>query len=244
MSVLTQESRKMAIPTNTTSIPRSVAGWAVWEAALGILYVIFAIASGAVSGNPPAGDASSHSLAGYFADHRTGLLVGGYLVGLAEFCLLWFAGVLRDALRLAGDAAERPARLVFGAIVVVTTLILLRTIILSSLAYRAVSDPGAMRLLYEVRVMIDNVTWFPSAALFAAAALVMIRTGAISRLLGWFALLNAALELIAGTSIFAGGPLNADQPLGFAVFILVALWFLLTAILLVRQAGQPEAATA
>jgi|SRR5215203_1666309 len=74
------------------------------------------------------------------------------------------------------------------------------------------------------------LTWAIDAVFLAAAAVVVLRTGALSRWLSWSAavLSPALLVRVAFATSF-----------GFVPYVLNALWVVATSMVLIRPAGEP-----
>jgi hypothetical protein len=70
---------------------------------------------------------------------------------------------------------------------------------------------------------------------FFAAGAVMIRTGAISRALGFASVVLAALSVLAAGSLAQSEACSVHDGLGFVTPILLYIWLLTASVLLLRR---------
>jgi hypothetical protein len=89
--------------------------------------------------------------------------------------------------------------------------------------------------------------YFPAALVFGTAALVVFRAAVLPRWMGWLSAVAAALDVVAGLTIF-GGTGNTG-PLGLLPIIVgatpVVVWFVAVSIVLLGSArgGQKAVST-
>jgi hypothetical protein len=84
---------------------------------------------------PPDGAPSGRELTDFFSQHRSGLLLAGYLNALAMVFFLCFAGILCAALRRGGRELSSLADLAFGA----ETALFVSTLVIGGLTQGLIS---------------------------------------------------------------------------------------------------------
>ena len=221
-----------------------------WErlgAAAGIVFAILAVATILlVPQSPPAADDSLRQIQAYFGEHRDGLLMAGYVTGLALAFALWFVGTLRSYLAQAEGGTGRLASVAYGGGLVAGAMALVGTAVTSALAFSVAQNavPGSqpvLRALFDLGNMAFSLAWFPIVVLVGATALVSYRTGALPV---WHARISGALSIafiVAATSAFVErGALAAGGAYGYVMFLLFVAWILVTSILVLQRTRTPE----
>ena len=216
--------------------------WERYGAASGIAFAILAVATVLiVPQSPPAADDSLGQIQGYFRDHRDGLLLAGYVTGLAIAFALWFTGTLRSHLMRAEGGTGRMASIAFGGGLVAGSIALIGTALTSALAFSvaqsAVPESQAVtRALFDLGNMAFSMAWFPIAVLVGATALASSRTGALP---AWHVRISGVLSIafiVAAASAFVeSGMLAAGGAYGYAMFLLFVAWVLVTSILVMQR---------
>jgi hypothetical protein len=152
---------------------------------------------------------------------------------------LWFAGTLRSLLVSAEGGSATIAGISFGAAVVTVALALAAVSVDEALAYRVPHDPAVAEALDTIGGGMGLVTGFPIAAFVAAASVVVVRTGAFARWLGWLGLIVAALQLLGTLPLIVqSGPLGASSPLSLLSILALLLWILALAIAMLARTRQ------
>ena len=218
-----------------------------YGAAAGIMFAILAVGTVLlVPQSPPAADDSLRQIQGYFREHRDGLLLAGFITGLAIAFGLWFAGSLRSYLMHAEGGTGRLASVAFGGAIVAGTIALVGTAVTSALAFSVAQSalPGSQAMtrgLFDLGNMAFSLAWFPIAVWVGATSLVSSRTGALPL---WHARISGMLSiafLVAATSAFVErGALAAGGFYGYAMFLLFVAWVLVTSILMVQRLPQTK----
>ena len=227
--------------------------WERYGAASGIAFAILAVATVLiVPQSPPAADDSLGQIQGYFREHRDGLLMAGYLTGLAIAFALWFTGTLRSHLVRAEGGTGRMSSIAFGGGLVAGSAALIGTAITSALAFSAQSSvagsEAVTRAMFDLGNMAFSLAWFPIAVLVGATALISSRTGALP---AWHARISGVLSIafiVAAASAFVeSGMLAAGGAYGYAMFLRFVAWVLVTSILVMQRVpsatGRPVAGT-
>lgn len=119
-------------------------------------------------------------------------------------------------------------------------LLMLSLTVSTALADRMaeLADPDTSRAFYALVVQASDLTNFPVVVLTGASAVVVLRTKALPRWLGWLGGVVAVASLTRGTAFFVeSGPFSSAGVLETVVVAAFLLWLLLTSILLVRRVG-------
>src|SRR5207247_6307736 len=143
----------------------------------------------------PGSTDSNSTLGVYFSTHREVAMIQAYLLdGIAGGSLIVFAAALRSALRRFEDESATVSSILFGAGVAAGTVSLLQGLFTQVLADRvaAMGNPAAIRTLFDLNGEGDTYKLLVLGVFFGAAALLVFRTQALPRWLGWVA---AVLEI-------------------------------------------------
>jgi hypothetical protein len=221
--------------------------WAWLAAASGVVFAVLVVLTFILSGAPPALDDTPEKINAYFAHHRSDVLLATFIGALAAFFFLWFAAVLRSVLVRAEGATGRLANLAFGGAIATIPLVLLGDAAYSAIALHLAKQPTPDLILSQTLFDFGNLAYaaaaIPQAVFMAAAGIVMVRTGAIHRLLGWLALVAAGVFLIASAA-----RLSDDSPLwimNLVGLVLFLVWIVIVSVLLlVRLKPAPTARSA
>jgi hypothetical protein len=218
-----------------------------YGAATGIVFVLLTIIGFAiVIPTPPDLDAPAQDWASYFTSHHDAVRAGLVVLAVGFFFFIWFLGTLTSVLRIATGTPRLPS-IVFAGGLFGGACLLIGATSEAVAAYRPQAiDPGLTRALADVFVL-SGVLAIPGfAAFFAAAAVVILRTGAFPGWLGWLLVVAAAAQpltfgaLFTKTGAFAGdGALALFVPFIVTLVAIFALSALLTA--WAREAAQPGA---
>jgi hypothetical protein len=208
-----------------------------YGAATGIVFVILTIIGfAAVIPTPPDLNAPAQEWSSYFLGHHSAVRAGLVIIAVSTFFLIWFLGTLTSILRIAAGSPRLPSIALVGGLLGIAAL----SIGFSTeavAAYRPQGvDPGLTRALADIFVL-SGVAAIPGfTALFAASAIVILRTGAFPAWLGWLLVVAAAVQpltfgaLFTKSGAFAGdGALGLFVPFGVSMVAIFALSALLTA---------------
>lgn len=175
--------------------------------------------------SPDAG--SAEEALAYFEGDSDAILGGTYAFCLGIPFFLWFAGSLRSLLYRAEGSTGRLSAVAFGSALATAVLLLGFAVpsIAGALAFEE-DETGltadAAQALWTVGDGFFVASWFTIAPLFAATAIIALRTGALPRWHAWVGLLFAVAILVPWV--------------GWAVLIFgFPLWVLLTSVLVWRR---------
>jgi len=228
------------------AIPQRVAGIA------GIVFVVALLVAGfalAPSGMPKVNE-STAKWASYIADHRSRLQVSDYVSGIGFVALLFFTAALSNVFARIEGLNRGPSTLIVVGGASSVAVAATGGIIAALLAYRTGpgSDPGVVRALVDGQTLAFVIIGFPVAVLLAGGGICTFRNGGLPRWLGGLAMLGAVLSLAGAAAQATTGTFGNDDvfsAIGFASFIALLLWVLLTSVLLgLRGFRGDEAAPA
>lgn len=195
----------------------------------GVAFVVIAIISFIVGGQPKDASHPATEIVNWYLDHKDSVEVSAFIGVAATVLLVFFGAYLRDVLRAAAGGADLLSLVSFIGIVVVAVGFAVDTTIQLAIAERADDiDPIAVQAL---QALWDN-DFVPIALgvlLFLwATGISVIRTGALPKWIGWIMILLGILAL---------------TPIGFVAFLGTALLILLISILLSVRARAGATAT-
>jgi hypothetical protein len=214
--------------------------WTRIAAAGGISYVVLTALGNDVLGSGGEGPdmtATRSQIGAYVSTHPPTALSWAalYIELLGILAFVFFLGCLWSVLRRAEGEHGPFSAIAFGAGLV-------------SVGVKIASFPAAIAAFYRGQEGMDShlaaalldmnevsfvLTWAIDAALLAATAVVVLRTGVLPRWLGWSA---AALSpaLLVGVAFATS--------FGFIPYVLTTLWIVATSIVLIHRAGDPSLA--
>lgn len=211
--------------------------WLRLGAACGVLSVILALVGvglTAASGGfiAPIGGSTGEIARAFENPAPTGVWVGAYLSLLAFLLFIAFAARLWVTLRRAeGDPGWLSAT-AFGSALVFAATTLIALVIGDVAKYRAGSgmDAQVVTALFDLNIALYILSWAISAVFLGAAAIVILRTRAFSRLFGWSAAALAVASLAAVAAPTSGG---VEIPA-----LLFLLWVLAISVALIRRVKE------
>ncbi len=174
----------------------------------------------------------------FFVDNATTLLVVGWAEALLmTFVFLFFAACLRDTLAWSETVPTEFPRLTFAGGIVAASIAITATIpTMAVVVSGAVVDDGILRFVMYMDAVAYGLVFAVGFALMAfAASVVIIRTGALARWLGWLGLTSAAALVIGGLWIVSGevtGPFAIVEYTGLMLWL---VWALAVGIDMVRR---------
>jgi hypothetical protein len=190
-----------------------------WVAPLtGVAFVVVAILSAIIGGEPPDADSPVREIIDYYSDNKSSIQVGSFVGVAAAVLLVFFGAYLRSVLSTAeGPGGMLSALALVGTAIVAVGLAIDLTI--SIALTEAVDDiePAAVQAL---QALWDNdfIPFVLGTLVFLiSAGLSIVRYGALPKWLGWVALVLAVLGF---------------TPLGFVSFIGAGLWIMVVSVML------------
>ena len=202
-----------------------------WVPLTGVGFILFAIVTVALTGEPPSVDDGAKEIVEHYVDNKDALMISAFTQAFALVLLVYFASYLRKVLRAAEgeDGILSPLALI-GATIMAAGLAVDGTLTLT-LAETADDIDASAVLALQALWDNDFVPIAVGTMIFTSSVgLAIVLHGALPKWLGWVLLV---LTVIAVT------------PLGFVSFLGMLLWVLVASILLTlrnRKAGAAPAA--
>lgn len=191
----------------------------------GIAFLVLAIVSFSVIGEPPDADSAPDEIVQFYLDDKDAIVLGAVLSTVAALFLVFFANHLRRVFAEAGSATVSATVLVGGAIIAVGAAF--DATILIAIAEAA--DEIDATSVQTLQALWDN-DFLPVAlgvqVFLISSGIAAIRTRALPVWLGWVALLLAVVGF---------------TPIGFAAFLGAALWIAVVSITLALRGGRAQA---
>ena len=197
-----------------------------WLAPLtGVAFVVLVMASFAISGEPPSASDPVDEIVEHYVDNGDAVMFGAIMIGFAGAFLVFFAAILRRALR----AAEPEGSVLSTVTLVGATILAVGAAIDGTISFALAEaaedvDPTAVQAL---QALWDN-DFLPLAVgtvlMLFSAGLSIVLHGSLPKALGWIAILIAVVGL---------------TPLGFFAFLASALWIVVVSVMLAMRARRP-----
>jgi hypothetical protein len=200
--------------------------------AFAVLFVVGWFMSG---GDAPDYMAADQEWRNWAADNELKSRIGAFLILIAGFVFLHFAGTIRGVLGSA-EATVRDsvqlARVGFaGALTGITGITMAVVMIAGATAEGADASPVVSRAVATATVGPFLVAAMGFAAMLAAAGLLTLRSGVFARWIGIVALLGAVAFFLTFFTLLAGP--SEDSVFGYGYFVGVltlAIWSIATSI--------------
>jgi hypothetical protein len=153
------------------------------------------------SGLPDASDPTAQVVS-YWTQHQNEQIIVAILASFSAVCLVYFAGVLRSELAEAEGGQGTLANISFGGALIAA----MGMLAISTLEYVTANSAGDVPAqVTQTLSALQADTFFAVAAGFGlfgiAAGLAILRTGRLSRRLGWLSLVAGVLWLSPGSFV-------------------------------------------
>ncbi len=194
--------------------------------AFAVLFVVAWFASG---GNTPDYAATDQDWTTWADDNQSRSRIGGFLILLAGFVFLHFAGTVRSVLGSAESTVRgsvQLARVAYaGAITGITGITMALVMIAAAATEGADADPVVSRAVTSAAAGPYFVAAMGFAVMLAAAGLLTLRSGVFARWIGIVALVGALAFLITFFALIQGTSEDSVFGYGFLPGILaLAIW--------------------
>ena len=211
--------------------------------AFAALFVLAWFASG---GNTPDYAATDQDWTTWADDNQSRSRVGGFLILLAGFVFLHFAGTIRSVLGSAESTVRgsvQLARVVYaGAITGITGITMAIVMIAAAATEGAEANPVVSRAATSAAAGPYFVAAMGFAVMLAAAGLLTLRTGVFARWIGIVALLGALSFVITFFALIQGTSEDSVFGYGFLPGILaLAIWSIATSLAAYRAVATTAA---
>ena len=207
----------------------------------GLIAVVLVFAGSGIGGSSPDLGASRATISAWVATQHatTGGYAGGLLELLGILAMIVFAATLWSVLRRAEAGDGILPATAFGAGLVSATLKLASLPAAFAAVWRSRQgfDPQLATALIDMNNVAFVLTWTVDAVMLGAAAIVILKSRALPRWLGWLGAVAAAISLLSAPV--------ADRvpPVGI---LLTFVWIVSVSVMLVRRPalGRVSAANA
>ena len=210
--------------------------WQRLLALSGVVFaVLFVVAWFASGGNTPDYAATDQDWTTWADDNQWKSRIGGFLILLAGFVFLHFAGTIRSVLGSAETTVRGSAQLArvayAGAITGITGITMAIVMIAAAATEGADANPVVSRAVTSAAAGPYFVAAMGFAVMLAAAGLLTLRTGVFARWIGIVALLGALSFVITFFALIQGTSEDSVFGYGFLPGILaLAIWSIATSI--------------
>jgi hypothetical protein len=210
----------------------------------GIGFVILVILGFIVTPEPPDSNAAPAEVLGYVVDHANALHAVQLIFGASTFLLIWFFGVLRDALSRVEVAEGRHALANIGwgaGLIAIAVQLVAFALLATATLHPVTSDPDLTRALVDASLLVPALGAPAVAVFFVANSLSILRSGYLPAWLGWLGLVTAVFSILGLGAVYTDhGAFASDGFLGFFTgFLLFLIWILAASIVLYRKLGEP-----
>jgi hypothetical protein len=191
-----------------------------------------------LSPDPPDLDAPTGQIAAFVVANQDALRVEVLLNTIAMLAFLWFLGSVRAGLRTAEGGAGRVSAVASGGGLVGATFVLLANVAAATATlHPALLGGPSIRLLWDLSAICIGVGAAAFAVFFLAVAVASLMDGGLPSVLGWLALITAALAAVGLATIFSdSGVFAADGAFGYwARYASFIAWIGITSVVLVTS---------
>jgi len=209
------------------------AGWA------GIAFIVLVFISAFAPGEAPAANATPGAIGQFFDQHRTMLILAGWLAFPAGAFFLWFAVGLYAYLRSARDSSDFLPTFALANAIAATALAGLAGAIGIALVTHPSAELGGqvIRAFYDFSIVTGTVLWAPLGVFMLAVSTSGLREGSMPPALAWFGYLAAILNGLASLTVLGlSGPFALG---GMGALLLgvvpLTLWTIATGVVMIRH---------
>lgn len=213
-----------------------------FAALAGIASVILYVLGDALIADLPSINASGRTFAAYAAGHQTQLLMFVYVWGATVAFNLIFLTGLWSILRHDARASEVLSTLALGAGYMVWAIVLGGLIFVLELGYRSATlDSSTAKLLSDLALLAATLSAFPTVVSVGAFSVLILRTGALPRWIGWMGFVVVAAHLVAAGAFAQDGFFSPSVVSVFVAPPLFFFWVLVAslAVLFARSRKAP-----
>ena len=232
MTTVTEDRKHWIGGREATDSPR----WQRFAAGTGLVAAGFMLASYLVL-NVAALPTNEAAMEAWYAEetNRTQVITAWYLVALGAVFSLWFLGELRAVLRKAEGGDGRLAATAFGGGIVSVALFVLGSALIGPIAlaignggfaYQPEVDGHLTMILSSAAFLVLASAGILAAVLFAAVAVVTLRTNVFPR---WFGIAGA----VGAVALLASG-------VTLLPVLLIPVWTIAASVLTFRVVSRPE----
>ena len=222
--------------------------WERYGAAAGVAFAVLVLISFFMVPAPPHVNAGFRKIGDYYANHRRAILTSNVIGTFGALAFIWFLGHLRHVLNRAEGGVEALSPIVYGAGMATIVVGILGAIPATVLAFSSQeeainSNPGIVRMLYDMNTIMYSLLLLTAGLFVVAGAFAMVRKELVGPWLGWVGLGVASLDWASGA---AGFYVTKYSPFwtGFTIVATLALvaWVLAASVVMLRRPEVGRAA--
>lgn len=213
-----------------------MSNWDRVAASTGIAAAVLIAVGFASSGASPSWTASGSTIAQNIATHHDSGLASVIIVGFGLMALIWFAATLGSVLRANGE--DRLGSVVLAGAAVFVSIFAIAGVVRLTLFYgSAGGDPQLTKTLFQMQGLATTLAFLPLALMIFANAVATARSKILP---GWYAGISgvATLLIVVGVGTVAqSGAFSPNGGYAFVALLALAIWLVVTSILLMRGHG-------
>jgi hypothetical protein len=203
-----------------------------WAALSGAVFVLLAVIGTFIAGSPPKVSDPNPKIIKFVVDNQDALKVSSYIAGLGVVFFLVFLGIVWTRL---SRAEGGPGRLAGTSAMAGVAVAAIASVGFAINAYSAL-HPLDSPTTYRLGTVVFGVLSFAALVFVEAASIVIIRTKFLPVWLGWLGMLSALVWLVGGAAVATED--DAIFAVGFASFLVWALWLLIFSVMLFRTSDS------
>jgi hypothetical protein len=209
--------------------------WERWSALGGVVFVVLILASGFLPGSPPKPGDSAQKIAQFITDKSKEVRWAALLGGLAVLALFWFAGAVWRFLQRAEGGSPRLTVVATLGASFAAVMSVVGGVVLAVMGRVGVANLGGgvpTRTFYLLSVDLSGATAFGAAVFLLAFSAVVIRSGALPKVMGWLGVVIAMVFVASGGIV--ASTRDAFFVLQFGGFLAFSLWLIVVSIMMFR----------
>ena len=215
--------------------------WERYGALGGILFVVLVIVSIAVTGSTPKASDSASKILKSFQDHKDGIKIGAFIGGLAAVPLLWWAGSLYARMRRAeGDHPRLALIAVLGLVLGGAGQIGMSAIDATVVLTLKTVGANEAKFFFVLGQGFADAALIGLAVLVFAVSVLAFRSRVFPIWVAWLGIVDAIAFVVASYTVATTD--DAIAGVGFAAFILWAIWIIVTSVIMFRATTAMEQA--
>jgi Domain of unknown function (DUF4386) len=219
--------------------------WERWSALGGAVFAVLIIVAGFLPGSPPKTSDSTAKIAKFVNDNAGAIRWQAFVGALATVALLWFLGAVWRVLRRAEGGNPRLTVVAVVGAVFAAVMGAVGSVMLASLGIvgaGGTGSPATLRFAYVLSTNLAFAVVVGVAVFLAAFSVVIVRTGAYPKWLGWVGILIALISVVAAAAV--SSTRDVFMVLGFVAFLGSTLWLIVISILMMRSPGREPSTSA
>ena len=215
--------------------------WEKYGALGGIWFAILAVIGGLIGGAQPSRNDTS-DIVEWYEDSDAAIQVGGFLVALAIFGIVWWFGSLWRAMGRADPSSNRVGIIAFAGFVFGGATAVAGTSVNVATASRIDDVGSGADFFYSLASVLLSYSSIGSAILVLAVSALALRTGFLPKWLAQAGFVLVAIQVLGSIGVASDAAFFGV--IGFIAFLLWVVWIVIIGVLLYQQASADEEAPA